>query len=207
MKRKAVGGFYWTLPVPWAGFTALPSDIEGAAAASRTIRYQRALIRAHAAAQGYDLIHEQAFLEIDPDRGSAVIVEALEKAAAICRKDDAALLVVNFSGVRQWRGHDPLEDWLQRFDHALPIEAAPIMVDGEMFDPHAHFAQWRAGQRAWSEGKHERAEQALRRAQELRANGMKNPAIAHYLNEEGLRSLSGRPWTAESLRKFLASSV
>ena len=38
-------GFYWTLPVPWAGFTDLPTDVDEAAAQSRTIRYQRDLIR------------------------------------------------------------------------------------------------------------------------------------------------------------------
>lgn len=80
------------------------------------------------------------------------------------------------------------------------------MVDGEMFDPHTHFAHWREGQRAWSEGKHERAERALRRTQELPASSMKNPTIANHLNAEGLRSLSGGPWTAESLRKFLAAN-
>lgn len=56
-------------------------------------------VRYIATAQGYDLIHEQAFLEIAPDRGSEVIVEALDKVAAICRERNAALLVVNFSAV------------------------------------------------------------------------------------------------------------
>ncbi|MFN7159798.1 MAG: hypothetical protein ACK4MR_14075, partial [Erythrobacter cryptus] len=64
MKRKAVG-FYWTLPVPWAGFTKLPADIEAAARGSRTIAYQRALIHAFAAAEGYALVEEAAFLEIE----------------------------------------------------------------------------------------------------------------------------------------------
>lgn len=33
-------GFYWTLPVNWAGFTTLPSDADAAAKVSCTIRYQ-----------------------------------------------------------------------------------------------------------------------------------------------------------------------
>ena len=37
--RNAVG-FYWTLPVPWAGFTHLPDAVEAAAKASQTIRSQ-----------------------------------------------------------------------------------------------------------------------------------------------------------------------
>ena len=38
-------GVYWTLPVNWAGFRALPLDVDAAAAASRTIRYQRERVR------------------------------------------------------------------------------------------------------------------------------------------------------------------
>ena len=67
--RNAVG-FYWTLPVPWAGFTKLPKDIEEAAKASRTIRYQCELIRRYARDNGYRLVDEKVFLEIEPDRGS-----------------------------------------------------------------------------------------------------------------------------------------
>ena len=44
MGRNAVG-FYWTLPVPWAGFTDLPKDIDAAVKASRTIRYQVQRVR------------------------------------------------------------------------------------------------------------------------------------------------------------------
>ena len=69
MVRNAVG-FYWTLPVPWTGFTSLPSDIDEAAKVSRTIRYQRNTIRRYAKVEGYRLIHEEVFLEIKPDRGS-----------------------------------------------------------------------------------------------------------------------------------------
>ena len=48
MSQNAVG-FYWTLPVPWAGFTSLPKAVDDAAKLSRTIRYQRDLIRRYAA--------------------------------------------------------------------------------------------------------------------------------------------------------------
>lgn len=38
-------GFYWTLPVNWAGFTTLPADADEAAKGSLTIRYQVDLVR------------------------------------------------------------------------------------------------------------------------------------------------------------------
>ncbi|WP_158169274.1 hypothetical protein [Methylobacterium mesophilicum] len=38
-------GFYWTFPVRWAGFLDLPDDVARAAQASRTVAYQRALVR------------------------------------------------------------------------------------------------------------------------------------------------------------------
>ena len=48
MSQNAVG-FYWTLPVPWVRFTSLPKAVDDAAKLSRTIRYQRDLIRRYAA--------------------------------------------------------------------------------------------------------------------------------------------------------------
>jgi hypothetical protein len=43
--RQRFVGFYWTLPIPAVGFTSLPKDVGAAAAASKTIRYQRERIR------------------------------------------------------------------------------------------------------------------------------------------------------------------
>ena len=96
-------------------------------------------------------------------------------------------------------------DWLKDAEvDSLPIEAVPVMMDGEMFDPHAHFGEWRERQWEWSAGKQDRRDKALARARSLKLSGMKHPAIAKTLNEEGVRSLSGRPWTPESLRKLMS---
>ncbi|MFM2273725.1 MAG: hypothetical protein RL702_2790 [Pseudomonadota bacterium] len=205
MGRKAVG-FYWSLPVPWAGFTKLDRDIEIAAKQSRTIAYQRALVRDYARRQGMALIHEEAFLEIKPDRGSEQIVPALEKATKLCRAQGAELLYVSFAGVQQWRNHHAMEHWLAQADIVpTAIEAEPILVEGKPFDPFAHFSDWRERQTDWTEGKEERANKARDRASELLLAGLKKPAVAQLLNDEGLRSLTGKPWTADSLRKFLAT--
>lgn len=203
LKRKAVG-FYWTLPVPWAGFDTLPDDIELAAKASRTIGFQRALINRFAAEEGLEIVHEATFLEIEPDRGSEFIEGALEAAAAKCRQYGATLLFVDFSGAHGWRSHAPMLQWLQEADvETLPIEATEVAMDGLAFDPHEHFAEWRARQRKWSAKKGDRRAKARARAADLRKDGLSHSAVAMRLNDEGVRSLSGKPWTGESLRKFL----
>lgn len=205
MKRSAVG-FYWTLPVPWAGFSKLPDDIEDAARASRTIAFQRTLIHTFAQRNHLTLVHEAAFLEINPDRGSPLIHQALDKAGDRCRELSAVLLFVDFSAVQGWRSHEPMLQWLREAEiDTLPIEAEPVTLSGKVFDPYQHFSEWRAKQREWTDGKEKRAEIAYQRAMGLRANGFRNPEIARALNEEGIRSLSGKPWTSDGIRKFLAS--
>lgn len=203
MKRKAVG-FYWTLPVPWDGFTKLPDDIEGAAKASRTIRYQRALVHAYAASQGYELIREVHFLEIEPDRGTDFILEPLRKVEALCQANSATMLYVEFAEVQGWRSHAPLDTWAHqaRID-VTPISAGPAMVDGKLFDPHRHFADWRERQRQWTDAKPQRIALAAARAEELKAEGLGNAAAANALNDERVLSPTGKMWTADSLRKFI----
>lgn len=68
MKRNAVG-FYWTLPVPWIGFTELPDAVEEVAKVSMTIRYQMHMIRRHAEESRLPLVHEAVYMEVSPDRG------------------------------------------------------------------------------------------------------------------------------------------
>ena len=59
-------GFYWTLPVNWAGFRELPVDVAAAAAASQTICYQRERVRRYVADEHGELIDEIAFMaELD----------------------------------------------------------------------------------------------------------------------------------------------
>lgn len=206
LKKTAVG-FYWTLPVPWAGFAKLPSSVDAAAEASRTIRFQRELIRQYAGENGLVIAHEAAFLEIDPDRGSDLVHAALDRAAAECRRLGAILLFVDFSSVQGWRSHEPMMTWLREADvDALPIDAVAITMDGVSFDPHDHFSDWRARQREWIDAKPERAAKALAMISALVAMGMKNAEIAQSLNEANVRSLSGKPWSADGVRKFMTSS-
>lgn len=201
--RNAVG-FYWTLPVPWAGFTSLPDDIDAAGKLSRTIRYQSELIRRHAKDNHYRLVAEKVFLEIEPDRGSEHVLDALRPLVAICRGQRAALLLVDFSAVQGWRSHGPLTDWARA--SGVDIETVypdEILIDGVLFDAHNHFSGWREKQREWQATKSERLAQARLAADDLRTAGRTHKAIAEELNAGGVRSASGKPWTEDGVRKLL----
>ena len=66
---EAFVGFYWTLPVNWSGFRNLPADVEAAAAKSRTIRYQRAMVQNWVRNNPpAELVDEIAFMDTRPDR-------------------------------------------------------------------------------------------------------------------------------------------
>lgn len=204
--RDAIG-FYWTLPVPWAGFTALPEDIDAAAQASRTIRYQRDLIRRHAREGSFRLVAEKVFLEIAPDRGSRHFLDALRPLEAMCRAQGATLLLVDFSQIQGWRTHGPLFGWARDADIEVEIVYPDrILIEGEPFDPDVHFSEWRARQNAWTRGKEERVARALEAARRLRAEGRSYQAIAEALNAQGVRSATGKPWRDESIRKLLAAT-
>jgi hypothetical protein len=207
MVRNAVG-FYWTLPVAWADFTALPVDVDRAAATSRTIRYQRDLVRAHANEQGYRLIHEQVFLELAPDRGSDLVREPLDKARKLCLAQKAVLLVVDFASAQGWRNHAPMRAWLDTaaIDYE-PVSAEPIDLDGVLFDPHAHFRAWRRRQKQWQGAKANRAAAAAAHGLELRGLGASYREIAASLNAAGHLNLTGKAWTSDNLRKFLRFAV
>lgn len=205
--RNAVG-FYWTLPVPWAGFSTLPDDIDAAAKVSRTIRYQCELIRRYARERNYQLFMEKPFLEIAPDRGSQYVLDALRPLEVLCRENDAVLLHVDFSEVQNWRGHGPMSDWERHT--SIEIETVypeEIVMDGKPFDPHHHFSTWRARQHEWSEGKEARVARALEAARHLRKEGQSHKTIAKELNDRGFRSASGKPWTEESVRKLLSAAL
>lgn len=201
--RNAVG-FYWTLPVPWADFDRLPEDTDGAAKASRTIRYQRELIRRHAKEQKYRLAEEKVFLELAPDRGSEHVLDALRPVAVICRELDAVLLLVDFSAVRggavmvHYRnGADNL-----RFTPSLYTRTRfPSMVRHSI--PTAtslNGADFRMnGQTA------KRIALRMRRMSlescELKKKTYKS--IAESLNNACIRSATGKDWTSDNVRALL----
>lgn len=201
--RNAVG-FYWTLPVPWAGFTDLPKDIDAAARESRTIHYQRDIIRHRAKDRNYKLIKEEVFLEIEPDRGSKHVLDALTPVEKVCRERDAVLLFVDFSEVQGWRSHGPLSEWARKTDIDVEtVHPDEFSIDRKLFDPHAHFSQWRAMQYEWTAGKEARVVAAFQEAERLRAEKQSYKQIARTLNDRSFRSATGKPWTEDSVSKLL----
>ncbi|WP_170756506.1 recombinase family protein [Ruegeria lacuscaerulensis] len=197
-------GFYWTLPVTWAQFVELPRDVEAAASASKTIRYQMELIRRYAKEHGFNLIHEEVFLEIQPDRGSIHIQSALDSIERICRTGDATILVVDFSVVQNWRRHGYMDEWFENTHMPIVrIPPDPLRTTEWSFDPGQHFGDWRQRHSYWMSSKHEREVFALRRSLELQKTGLSVNAIAEQLNMEKTPSPTGKPWRESNLRTFL----
>ena len=197
-------GFYWTLPVPWAGHQSLPQDVNEAASRSQTIRYQRECARQWVKENNGRLIEERVFMELAPDRGTEEIVPEVEKALKRCREMEACLLVVDMAKSYGWRGHPSLYRVISDNEEVSQrLYPAEIMMDGQRFDPVEHFRMWREAQQAFSDSKVERLAR-VREAAEALYPGYPNLAdLADALNEEGHRTPTGKFWNKDNLRKTL----
>jgi len=202
MHRKAIG-FYWTLPVPWAGFREInEKDVDEAARQSRTIDLQRSVIRRWAKENGTSLIHEEVFIEISPDRGSALVRDRLHHLIARAESEQAIILFVDFGRSIGQRSHHYLRAFVGANIGAFQDIALAADQEAQFSE---HFASWRKQQREWTDGKEDRAARARRRASELRDSDMSLTAIASQLNEEKLPSPTGKLWTGDNLGKLLKS--
>lgn len=195
----------WTRPVPWIAFTNVSPDIDQAARQSRTIRYQRDLIRRWVAEQGGQLIRELVFIELAPDRATE---EAVEDIAAIIRTapPDVAFVHVDFRELYGRRHHPPLLRLLHERE-AIALPPTPILIDrdppqtGRMrFDPLRHFRRWDQAEREHAAAKADHAHLIMTALAALRNLSWTKRAAA--LNESGHRTHGGKPWTADNLRKF-----
>lgn len=204
MTNKKFLGFYWTLPVPWAGFSALSKDIDRAAEQSLTIHYQCELVRRWVKNEGGVLFAEEVFLELEPDRGSEHISHDLSRALETCRNEKAILVLVDFSLSFGSRPHQRLWHQLNssNVEH-MPLEPEPILIDGEMFDPVEHFRGWRVLQDARAQSKPERKAALAAAISQYEKENSSNATIAKALNASGMTTTNGKPWTADNLGKFL----
>jgi hypothetical protein len=198
-------GFYWTLPVPWAGFNELPKDLDAAADASKTIRYQRERVRKWAKAQKGTLIHEEVFMELLPDRGSEQIAPAIDMLLSRCREENATLLLVDFSQAFGWRRHGALYDKLRDESLSITLEPEPVEVDGALFDPIGHFRSWRDLQDAFVVEKSDRKAAIQAAIANYGATNTNLATLVAALNRDGIRTPTGKRWTEDNLRKFLKS--
>ncbi|ETD88910.1 recombinase family protein [Rhodobacter capsulatus] len=198
-------GFYWTLPVPWRGFIRLPGGIDEAAAASRSIRYQRERVWRWAKDEGGQVVAEEAFLETRADRGTSAILPEVERLLAKAEAMGATLAVVNFAESFHWRPHASLWGRLQAAPRVMALDPAPVLIDGQMFDPVTHFRAWGEMAAAHTALKPKAKAEIAARIRRMKDTGASYAEIAKALNAEGVTTPGGKPWRADNLRKLLAA--
>lgn len=204
-------GFYWTFPVRWAGFLDLPDDAARAAEASRTIAYQRAVVRKQVDWENGALIAEVVAMEVSPDRGTSAIEGDVARAGRMCREVGATLLHVDFHQNGGWRPHPILSEALSALSRiAVPVLGLPaddIMLDRRRFDPAEHFSMWRVQEAEERERRRRDVPAALMAAlSEVPDERGRWKAVASLLNERKVPTLGGgTTWTAENVRKAARS--
>ena len=199
-------GFYWTLPINWAGFRGLPPDIEEAAAKSRTIRYQMHAVRNWVADNGGSLIKEIIFIEVRPDRGTSAVISELGEVRKLCTNGRATLLYVDFAEAFHWRRHPHLHAYLQQNDISfIPLPPEPLVMDGKPFNPIKHFELSRAKHQAKTRSLRELAiYELLAAAERHQRDGGTYQSIRDELNERQIRTPTGKLWSEDIVRKTLA---
>jgi hypothetical protein len=201
-------GFYWTLPIPSVGFLKLSDDPDVAATQSKTIEYQREVIKEWVAEEGGLLIREFTFLETQSDRGTDAVIHYVQRAARICRENEATLLYVDFRQMCGWRPHQELTYAIEQ-EQILSVPIWPshetIMIDGHPFHPAGHFKDHRMQHEKEAARRHDVAVKRLLKEAENGAPGRgRNALIAEKLNAEGVQTFQGgRPWTADNVKKVL----
>lgn len=198
--------FYWTLPVNWAGFTALPKDADAAAKASKTIRYQVERVRRWVKDEKGTLLKEVVFMETRPDRGTDAIQSEMSKLLAKAKSKAATLVLVDFAQAFGWRPHGPLFDMIRTADNCTLLLPEPVLIDGKFWDPVQHFRTWREMDEAHHMAKLGIKDAALAAVADLKAKGASYATIAAQLNDRGIRTVTGREWTADNVRKFVTHS-
>ena len=197
-------GFYWTLPVNWAGFRQLPDDVEAAVQASRTIRYQREMVRRFVASERGILVDEIAFMDVQPDRATEIVREVLQQRAARYA-GKAKLVTVTFDEVHRWRTNPYL--WAAAAGFGIdirPLSPTPIVIDGVEFNPIEHFSTWRKQDQSAKARLEYEALQGLHAAlAAVPAGKGRWNAMATRLNAENIKTIRGGSWTAENVRKLV----
>ncbi|MFT8355469.1 MAG: hypothetical protein ABF617_12855 [Gluconobacter japonicus] len=198
--KKSYVALAWTRPVPWAGFDRLSSDIDAAAMQSRTIRYQRDLIRQYVREVQGVLETEVALLELAPDRATPESLKILGDLVRQC-SSQATFLSVDFTASQGWRPQPALGRGIP-IERCLALAPDPLLMDGKLFDPQAHFRAWRQNEKAHAQSRPKHRQAILKAL--VGQEGLSWPKKADLLNAQDLRTHGGKPWTADNLRKFLA---
>jgi len=206
-------GFYWTLPVRWAGFIGLPGDAAQAAGISRTVAYQRALARRYVEGEKGVLVDEVVSMEVSPDRGTSAIEGDVARAGHLCREAGATLLYVDFHENRGWRPHPFLTEAMSTLQRAgvstAKVAAYEIMLGGHPFDPADHFSMWRVRDAEERERRRRDVPAALAAAlAEVSEGRGRWKAVANLLNEREVPTLGGGTcWTPDNVRKAACATL
>lgn len=198
--KKPYVALAWTRPVPWLGFDRLSSDIDAAAMKSRTIRYQRDLIRQYVREVQGVLEKEVALLELAPDRATPESLKILKDLVHEC-SPQATFLSVDFTASQGWRPQPALRQGIP-IERCLALVPDPLLMDGKLFDPQAHFRAWRQKEKAHVQSRPEHRQAVLQAL--AGQEGLSWPKKVDLLNAQDLRTHGGKPWIADNLRKFLA---
>lgn len=196
--------FYWTLPVPWAGFTQLPTDVDEAAKVSRTIRYQVERVRRWVADQNASLLGEEIFLELQPDRGTEQIVPVIEKLITRAEKLNAGIVLVDFSDAMHWRRHGFLWNRLNAWGKVMALDPVALTLAGDTLDPIEHFRERRQDEIVHASSRDDRRAAIIAVVLRRRNEGLSFSAIAIEFNATGVKTLTGKPWNGDNVRKYLA---
>lgn len=200
-------GFYWTFPVRWAGFLDLPDDIARAAQASRTVAYQRTLVRRFVDWENGRLAHEVVAMEVSPDRGTAAIAGDVARAGQLCHEAGATLAHVDFHRNGGWRPHAILAEALATLRRSgvptIGLDAEEIVLDGQRFDPAEHFSMWRMRDAEERARRRQGVPAALTAALAETPEGRGRwKAVAELLNARKVpTSGGGATWTPDNVRK------
>ena len=201
--RQPYLGIYWTLPVNWAGFRDLPPSVEAAAAASKTIRYQRERVRRHVQDDGGDLIAEIAFMDTRTDRATDAVRDVLHRHAPTFPIASPTVLTVRFEDNSHWRPNPFIHHAASELGlDLIGLSPDPLLIDGHIFDPARHFATWRRRDATAMARLRLNADEALSAALATTPPGEGRwQTIANSLNAQHVRSIRGGAWTPENVRE------
>lgn len=150
------------------------------------------------------MLREVVYLETRPDRGTDDIGGDLRKLVTQARKLHAQVVLVEFAQAFGWRPHGPLQALLTDPDLCVALTPDNRLIDGTSFDPVNHFRKWREVDEAYQATKPHLKAAAQQAISGLKDAGASYPAIADKLNMMGMKTVTGRAWTGENVRKFMA---
>ena len=119
-------------------------------------------------------------------------------------RKEAEVVLVDFSQAFGWRPHGPLFDMIDAAGNCVLLPPEPQVIDGHLWDPVTHFRTWREVDHAHQMAKDSLKDAAFSAITGLKAEGASYSAIAANLNDLGLKTVNGRAWTADNVRKFMA---